>query len=124
MLQLSRLGGSGGADGVGWQWRSCIPRRSLDQPKAAALGASSALSSLAARSTCRGRMPCSNFAGDVSKFPRRDFTLFSNQAAPQWEEAIAKLLIVLKFPPRELGGILVLVSGTQTGWVQGADGSR
>lgn len=60
----------------------------------------------------------------MSKLPRRDFTLFSNQAAPQWEEAIAKLLIVLKFLPWELGRILVFVLRAQTGWVQGFDGSR
>lgn len=60
----------------------------------------------------------------MSKLLCRYFALFSNQAAPEWEEAIAKLLIVLKFLPWELGGMLVFVSRARTGWVQGFDGSR
>lgn len=70
----------------------------------------------AARSTRSGGFPQMNLEGDVSKLPRRDFALFSNQAAPQREEAIAKLLIVLKCLPWELGGTPVFVSRAQTGW--------
>lgn len=90
-------------------------------------GASSVLSSLTwcpEHPSRSSRFPWPNFGGDVSKLLCRYFALFSNQAAPEWEEAIAKLLIVLKFLPWELGGMLVFVSRARTGWVQGFDGSR
>jgi len=90
-------------------------------------GASSAFSSLAwclEHPSRRRRFPQLNLGGDASKLPHRDFALFSNQAAPQREEAIAKLLIVLGFLPWELEGILVFASRAHTGWLQGSDGSR
>lgn len=43
----------------------------------------------------------------MSKVTCRDFIFFSDQAAPQWEKAIAKLLVVLEFLPWALRGILL-----------------
>lgn len=60
----------------------------------------------------------------MSKVTCRDFIFFSDQAAPQWEKVIAKLLVVLEFLPWALRGILLFGARVQTGWVQGFDGSR
>lgn len=64
------------------------------------------------------------FPRQIMKLLHRDFTLFSNQAAPQWEESNPKLLIVLKFLPWELGGSWSLCPGHRQSWVQGFGGSR